>query len=127
MSLVMKGFPPKDPDQVTLSNWRTAPFNKWGFQHVREIIPSANIANNPKDVWSLTKGKDNLSSKVFKLLKFIDSNEFKNFFSLNSIFILSLIKLIILRKVFSEDLTISSYLIINPKFGFFKLKLFHEL
>jgi hypothetical protein len=62
MSLVMKGFPPKDPDQVTLSNWRTAPFNKWGFQHVREIIPSANIANNPKDVWSLTKGKDNLSS-----------------------------------------------------------------
>jgi len=62
MSLVMKGFPPKEPDQATLSNWRTAPFNKWAFQHVREIIPSANIANNPKDVWSLTKGKDSLSS-----------------------------------------------------------------
>ena len=62
MSLVMKGFPPQKTDQATLGNWRTAPFNKWGFQHVREIIPSANIANNPKDIWSLTKGKDNLSS-----------------------------------------------------------------
>lgn len=29
--------------QVTLANWRTAPFNRWAFHHVRELIPSADI------------------------------------------------------------------------------------
>ena len=50
---LMTGFPPPDSAQVTLANWRTAPFNRWGFQHVREIIPSADIANACHDVWTL--------------------------------------------------------------------------
>src|SRR2546428_2241259 len=36
--------------QVTLANWRSAPFNRWAFQHVRELIPSAEIANDPRRV-----------------------------------------------------------------------------
>ena len=28
---------------VTLENWQTAPGNRWSYQHVREIIPSARI------------------------------------------------------------------------------------
>src|ERR671918_678886 len=32
--------------QVTLANWRTAPFNRWAFHHVRELIPSADIPND---------------------------------------------------------------------------------
>ena len=47
MSSVMQGFPPNVRDQVTLENWRTAPFNQWAFHHVREIAPSAIISNNP--------------------------------------------------------------------------------
>ena len=39
MSSVMQGFPPNVRDQVTLENWRTAPFNQWAFHHVREIVP----------------------------------------------------------------------------------------
>jgi CubicO group peptidase (beta-lactamase class C family) len=31
--------------QATLANWRTAPFNRWAFHHVRELIPSADIAH----------------------------------------------------------------------------------
>jgi len=27
-------------DQVTLSNWRTTPFNRWAFQNVSELVPS---------------------------------------------------------------------------------------
>jgi CubicO group peptidase (beta-lactamase class C family) len=27
-------------DEVTLANWRTAPFNRWAFQNVAEIVPS---------------------------------------------------------------------------------------
>ncbi|MBN9273708.1 MAG: 6-aminohexanoate hydrolase, partial [Mesorhizobium sp.] len=29
---------------VTLANWRTAPFSRWSFQNVGEIVPSAAIA-----------------------------------------------------------------------------------
>lgn len=34
--------------QVTLANWRTAPFNRWAFHHVRELIPSADIAHGTR-------------------------------------------------------------------------------
>src|SRR5215510_4428173 len=34
-------------EQVTLANWRTSPFNRWAFHHVREIVPSADIPCEP--------------------------------------------------------------------------------
>ncbi|HVK90959.1 MAG TPA: serine hydrolase, partial [Mycoplana sp.] len=34
------GFPRSD---VTLSNWRTAPYSRWAFQNVRDLVPSAEI------------------------------------------------------------------------------------
>ncbi|MEO1694201.1 MAG: serine hydrolase [Pseudomonadota bacterium] len=43
---VMEGFPPEPSNQVTLANWRTAPYARWAFHHVREIIPSARIATD---------------------------------------------------------------------------------
>ena len=39
--------------QVTLANWRTAPFNRWAFHHVRELIPSADIPNDPHRIRAL--------------------------------------------------------------------------
>lgn len=39
--------------QVTLANWRTAPFNRWAFHHVRELVPSADIPNDPGKVREL--------------------------------------------------------------------------
>src|SRR5260221_5308269 len=47
MAGVAHGLPPAAKDQVTLANWRTAPFNRWAFHHVREIVPSAGIAHDP--------------------------------------------------------------------------------
>ncbi len=44
---LMKGFPPAEGGQVTLGNWRKPPFNRWAFHHVRELVPSAEIANDP--------------------------------------------------------------------------------
>jgi len=49
----MHGFPAAPEGQVTLANWRTPPFNRWAFHHVREIVPSADIANDPAHVWQL--------------------------------------------------------------------------
>ncbi len=57
----MTGFPPSADDQVTLANWRTSPFNRWAFQHVREIVPSADIANDPDHVWALPDASMDLS------------------------------------------------------------------
>lgn len=38
---LMTGFPPAPEKLVTLSNWRKPPFNRWAFNHVSELIPSA--------------------------------------------------------------------------------------
>ncbi len=58
---LMQGFPPAPEGQVTLANWRSPPFARWGFQHVREIVPSADIPNNPDDVWALERSPADLS------------------------------------------------------------------
>ena len=45
---LMTGPPPFPPESaVTLANWQDPPFNRWAFQHVRELIPSARIASLP--------------------------------------------------------------------------------
>lgn len=51
---VMRGFPPEQDDLVTLANWRTSPFSQWAFQHIREIIPTAPISNDPANIRSFT-------------------------------------------------------------------------
>jgi CubicO group peptidase (beta-lactamase class C family) len=38
---LMTGFPPRPDQLVTLANWRTPPFNRWAFNHVSELVPSA--------------------------------------------------------------------------------------
>lgn len=40
---MMNGFPPEEKNQVTLANWRKPPFNRWAFNHVNELIPTATI------------------------------------------------------------------------------------
>ena len=41
----MTGPPPFPPEaRVTLANWQEPPFNRWAFQHVRELIPTARIS-----------------------------------------------------------------------------------
>jgi hypothetical protein len=62
MTRLMHGFPPAPEGQVTLANWRTAPFNRWAFQHVREIVPSADIAHDPARASPLPEALADLSS-----------------------------------------------------------------
>ena len=39
---LMTGAPPFAPEaRVTLANWQDPPFNRWAFQHVRELIPTS--------------------------------------------------------------------------------------
>jgi CubicO group peptidase (beta-lactamase class C family) len=48
--------------QVTLANWRTAPFNRWAFHHVRELVPSADIAHDPARVRALPRAQVDFAS-----------------------------------------------------------------
>jgi hypothetical protein len=41
--------------RATLANWRTAPFNRWAFHHVRELVPSADISNDPRNIRELPR------------------------------------------------------------------------
>jgi hypothetical protein len=61
----MNRFPPSPTSQVTLANWRTAPFSRWAFHHVREIVPSADIANDPADVMPLPEAPQALELDEF--------------------------------------------------------------
>lgn len=36
-----------DAGSADLSNWRRAPFNRWAFHHVEEVVPCAQIAADP--------------------------------------------------------------------------------
>jgi CubicO group peptidase (beta-lactamase class C family) len=41
---LMSGFPPTAESRVTLANWQDPPYNRWSFQHVRELIPTQRIS-----------------------------------------------------------------------------------
>lgn len=58
---LMNAFPPSPEAQVTLGNWRKPPFNRWAFKHVREIVPSAEIMNDPSDIRPLASAPQDLS------------------------------------------------------------------
>ena len=64
-SMMRAPFPPTPDKQATLANWRTTPFNKWAFHHVREIVPSAEIANDPTSTRSLEIEPRDLSGLSF--------------------------------------------------------------
>jgi len=55
--------PPQLP-QATLANWREAPYNRWAFHHVRELIPSADIAHDPRRVRELPARPRELEIRV---------------------------------------------------------------
>ena len=51
---LMDGSPPPSDKQVDLENWQGAPWNRWSFQHVDEVIPSARIARGDGPVAALS-------------------------------------------------------------------------
>jgi CubicO group peptidase (beta-lactamase class C family) len=55
---LMTGAPPfGEQSRVTLANWQDPPFNRWAFQHIRELIPTARIARAPGPAWALPRAE----------------------------------------------------------------------
>jgi len=62
----MAGNTQNGSSQVNLSNWRFPPFNRWGFQHVDDLVESELILNDSNDIWKFESeliGFDQLSFK----------------------------------------------------------------
>jgi CubicO group peptidase (beta-lactamase class C family) len=58
---LMAGAPPFPPDRlVSLANWQDPPWNRWGFQHVRDLIPTARIARADGRAWALPRAERDL-------------------------------------------------------------------
>lgn len=57
----MTGAPPFGEDRlVTLADWQDPPGNRWSFQHVRELIPSAIIHRGTGPVWQLPRAEQDV-------------------------------------------------------------------
>jgi len=57
---LMAGTPPAGDALVTLDNWQLPPWNRWGFQHVRELIPTARI-RPAADPWQFRREERDVS------------------------------------------------------------------
>lgn len=71
---------------ATLANWRSAPYNRWAFHHVRELIPTADIANDPRRIRDLPSEKRNIEVRVepdsgepLTLAQFLDETQTDGF------------------------------------------------
>jgi CubicO group peptidase (beta-lactamase class C family) len=60
---LMAGAPPIPAERlVTLDNWQDPPFNRWGFQHIRDLIPTARIRRGDGPAWSLPRAERDLAA-----------------------------------------------------------------
>jgi CubicO group peptidase (beta-lactamase class C family) len=58
---LMTGVPPfRGEGLVWLGNWEYSPHNRWGFQHVRELIPTANISRGLEEPWGIPRAERDL-------------------------------------------------------------------
>lgn len=51
-----------DSPRADVGNWQTAPHNRWAFHHVRDILPTAPIPNDPDDVLALPRAPRSFDS-----------------------------------------------------------------
>jgi CubicO group peptidase (beta-lactamase class C family) len=64
---LMAGAPPFPAEQqVTLGNWQDPPFNRWAFQHVRELIPTARISRGASASRPLPSTERDISGITFR-------------------------------------------------------------
>jgi CubicO group peptidase (beta-lactamase class C family) len=64
---LMAGVPPFPASAlVTLGNWQEPPFNRWAFQHLRELIPTVRISRGTGPARRLPRAERDLSAVTFR-------------------------------------------------------------
>ena len=54
--MTMLGFPPTIEQRWSLANWQNAPVNRWAFQHLREVVPTARVSRGTAGPTALATG-----------------------------------------------------------------------
>jgi hypothetical protein len=62
---IMRGAPPPPDQRVTLDNWDRPPFNRWSFQNVRQVLPTATVHRGNGPVCALPRAAIDLSQLTF--------------------------------------------------------------
>ena len=57
---IMKGFPPPEGKLVNSANWNSYPLNRWSFQNVRRILPTAQLYRDPDQMVPFPQDPQNL-------------------------------------------------------------------
>lgn len=65
---LMAGSPPAKDKQVTVDNWQGTPWNRWSFQHMREVIPSARIWRGDGPVAELERDPASVGDVEFETM-----------------------------------------------------------
>ncbi len=67
MSEIMQGFPVPLDQRVPREDWDRAPWNRWSFQHVREILPTAEVWCGNEAAWELERKEAEFGNIKFKI------------------------------------------------------------
>lgn len=61
----MQGFPPPPEKRPTLENWDLPPFNRWSFQNIRGLFPTADVPRGSAPVTAFTYDLQEIGSLTF--------------------------------------------------------------
>jgi len=62
---LMQGYPAPEDKRVTRANLMHPPYNRWGFQHMRELMPTAEIYRGDGPIRELPRREQDLSNLAF--------------------------------------------------------------
>ncbi|HEY7688588.1 MAG TPA: serine hydrolase [Dongiaceae bacterium] len=62
---LMQGFPPPRDRRPTHENWDLPPYNRWSFQNVRKVLPTAPVARGAGAVDALPTDNQDLAAVAF--------------------------------------------------------------
>ena len=61
----MSGFPMSKDERIPRNLWDRAPWNRWSFQHIREILPTTEGWRGTGASWLLPEAANNLDDLEF--------------------------------------------------------------
>jgi CubicO group peptidase (beta-lactamase class C family) len=64
---IMVGSPPPPEKRITHENWDFPPFNRWSFQHVREVLPTVPVSRGAGTASTISEALQDLDNLPVRL------------------------------------------------------------